>query len=284
MPTATDLRDGMGEVAAEASATLADLWPTLKTADEARDALMDELPLLVDGYGAAAATLAADWYDESRAEAGVAGRFTAVPAAPELGSLPVLARWSVGPLYQATPDWESALTLAQGGLQKAVADTSRATVVGSTLRDKYTKGWRRGGSGDCDFCKMLILRGAVYKESTAAFSAHNHCHCFAVPDFGNGAPVPVKPFVPSRRRSTEASRARLRDYLRKQREETTGIVSKAGKARGASASAPAQALGFNHLTTAQVRNQIKVLESLRDTPYKTEQLARYRRRLKELSG
>jgi hypothetical protein len=49
VPTAIDLRDGMGEVAAEASATLADLWPTLKTADEARDALMDELPLLVDG-------------------------------------------------------------------------------------------------------------------------------------------------------------------------------------------------------------------------------------------
>jgi hypothetical protein len=220
VPTATQLRDGMGEVAAEASAQLEDVWPSLKSADEARDALLDLLPLLVDGFGSAAATLAADWYDETRAEAGVAGRFTAIPAQPELGGLQVTARWAVGPLYQAEPDWDSALTLAQGGVQKAVADTTRATVVGSTMRDKYTKGWRRAGSGDCDFCKMLILRGAVYKESTASFAAHNHCHCFAVPDFGNGEPVAVKPFVPSKRRTTDAQRARLREYLRKQREGT----------------------------------------------------------------
>jgi hypothetical protein len=208
----------MGEVAAEASAQLVDLWPSFKSADEARDALIDVLPVLVDGFGSAAATLAADWYDETRAEAGVAGRFTAIPAAPELGGLQVTARWAVSPLYQPQPDWESSLTLAQCGLEKAVADTTRETIVGSTMRDKYTKGWRRAGAGSCAFCRMLIDRGAVYREATVKFKSHNNCHCLAVPDFGNREPVNLDPFKPSAKRSqrTPAARARLRAYLREQ--------------------------------------------------------------------
>ena len=217
MPTAVELRDGMAGLAGEAAAILADLWPTLSTADEARDALMDELPLLVDGYGAAAATLAADWYDEARTEAGVAGRFAAIPAEPELGGVPVLARWAVGPLYQSVPDWDSALALAQGGLSRAVDDVSRDTITGSSVADPKVRGWRRMGAGSCSFCAMLISRGAVYNERTAKFASHNACHCFAAPAWDERAVVTkVDAYVPSARRSTPADRARVRAYLRSQ--------------------------------------------------------------------
>jgi hypothetical protein len=38
-------------------------------------ALMDILPALVDQYGAAASTLATEWYDDLRAKQGIRGRF-----------------------------------------------------------------------------------------------------------------------------------------------------------------------------------------------------------------
>src|SRR5690348_2329597 len=108
---------------------LAALWRQFDTAKAARDALMDILPRLVAIYGTAAATLAADYFDEARDAAAVAGTFRAIPAEPASpAALEVLAGVAVGPLFGPAPDFASALTLARGGLQRHVANADRLTV------------------------------------------------------------------------------------------------------------------------------------------------------------
>ena len=167
-----------------AEADLAKIWREFNTAEAAREGLMDVLPQLVSIYGAAAATLASDYYDELRDAAEVGGSFRAIPAVPAgVERTDVLARFAVGPLFQASQDWASALVLAQGGLQRTIANADRLTVTGSSVQDRRARGWRRTGKGDCEFCSMLLSRGAVYTEATADFRAHDHCGCAAEPVF-----------------------------------------------------------------------------------------------------
>lgn len=160
------------------------LFRSFRTADAARDGLMDLLPQFVAVYGAAAATLAADWYDDMRDQAEARGRFTAIPAdLPNQGRTDALARWGVEPLYGAEPDFATTLVKVGGGLQRIIANADRETVMGSAVADPRSRGWARAGDGECDFCQMLIGRGAVYTEATADFESHDHCGCIAVPEF-----------------------------------------------------------------------------------------------------
>lgn len=142
--------------------------------------LNDVLPGLVDEYGAAAAVLAADWYDELRTRRDVPRRFEAIPAdVPDTG-VPALVGWAA---TEAADD-STFKTLILGGAQRRVANFSRLTVTGSSIADPSARGWMRVGAGECDFCRMLIGRGAVYTEATADFESHDHCKCQAEPEFG----------------------------------------------------------------------------------------------------
>jgi hypothetical protein len=209
------LRTAVTDLAVLADNDLGALWRQVNTADEARAALLDVLPALVETYSLASATLSADWYDEARDLIDAKGRFQAIPA--DLGDLgaETLARWGIGPLFQAEPDWSRARTLVKGGMQLRIANASRFTVAESSIADPAAEGWQRQGSGSCAFCAMLIGRGAVYSESGADFAAHDHCNCSAMPAF-KGEPRPVKPFTPSARKVSDADRARVREYLRNQ--------------------------------------------------------------------
>lgn len=161
------------------------LFREFDAAEAARDGLMDILPRLVALYGSAAATLGADWYDELRDLSGVRGRFTAIPAdLPDRGRTDALARWGVSPLFTPEPDFDTSLVKVAGGLQRIIANSDRLTVQQSSIADRRARGWARGGTGNCDFCRMLIGRGAVYTEATADFESHDHCGCVAVPEFG----------------------------------------------------------------------------------------------------
>ena len=66
MPTAPEQRRALIGLTALAKRELFDLWATLDGlgAAETRDALAALLPDIGDRYGAAAAALAADWYDD----------------------------------------------------------------------------------------------------------------------------------------------------------------------------------------------------------------------------
>lgn len=206
-----DLRDGVQGLVGYANADLSLLWGQVRDAAEAQTALHDILPALIDTYGSAAATLAADWYDELRDKVGVAGRFTAIPAdIPDSG-----AHALVGWAANKANDYSSFQDLILGGTQRRIANFSRGTVAGSSVADPRAAGWQRVGSGGCTsgFCDMLIARGAVYTEAGADFASHDHCRCSAVPAF-SGVARPVKAYKPSQRDLTDADRARLRDYLR----------------------------------------------------------------------
>ena len=186
MPTLTAAhRRDLAELTGLAQNDLSLIWRDFNTATTARDGLIELLPQLVAIYGSAAATLGADWYDEMRAAAAVKGRFRAIPAElPDQGRTDALARWGVTPLFSAEPDFASALTLVSGGLQRIVSNTDRQSVTGSSVADPRARGWQRVGSGaSCEFCSMLLDRGAVYSEATADFETHDHCNCGAEPVF-----------------------------------------------------------------------------------------------------
>lgn len=203
-----DLRDGVTGLVGFARRDLAALWGQVRTAAEAQTALRDILPGLIDTYGLAAASLAADWYDELRDKTGVAGRFRAIPADIKDTGAQALIGWAA----TEASDLEGFQGLILGGTQRRIANFSRGTITGSSVADPKATGWQRVGSGECAFCAMLIGRGAVYTEATADFASHDHCNCSAVPAFG-GHSRPVKPFTPSTRNSSDADRARVRAWL-----------------------------------------------------------------------
>jgi hypothetical protein len=154
---------------------------------------------LVDQYGRASASMAADYYDAERVAAKATGRFTVPlldpPPAEQVGQS---LRWATKDLWPRDPDdpsttaaqrepLEVRLDAAEGKTedvaQKLVTDTGRGTIVRATQRDPQAVGWARAASlGACAFCKMLAVRGMVYRtEVTADFRAHDSCHCGVVP-------------------------------------------------------------------------------------------------------
>jgi hypothetical protein len=216
--TPAEHRRDLAELTGIAERDLALLFHQVGSADETRDALMDVLPRLVTIYGEAAATLAADWYDDRRDEAGAAGRFRSAPAVMVADSarFEALARWGVDPLYRAEPDTAAALAKVAGGVQRLIADADRETVLGSLRNDSQGGGWRRETDGNaCEFCQRIAGRGAVYSAESADFSSHDACGCVAVPTFG--VVRDVKPYVPSQRFRSQSARdahnARTRAWL-----------------------------------------------------------------------
>jgi len=177
MPTATALRRDVASLATLAAADLADLWRRAERPEQTEAALRDTLPVLIEGYGAAAATVAADWYDDTRDEVGARGRFMAIPA-----DIPdVDAQSLVGWALSEARDINGFQGLVEGGTQRRIANFARQTVSGSSISDPAARGWKRVGTPRCDFCRMLIGRGAVYTESTVHFDAHDNCNCAAAP-------------------------------------------------------------------------------------------------------
>lgn len=151
----------------------------LTNVSDVQTALNDILPALIHTYGSAASTLAANWYDDLREELAVARRFTAIPADVKDVGADALVGWASS---TATDD-ASFQTLLLGGLQRRIAQFDRLTIMGSSVADPSAQGWKRVGVGECDFCQLLLGRGAVYSEVTADFQAHDRCGCTAVPEF-----------------------------------------------------------------------------------------------------
>lgn len=147
-------------------------------------ALFDFVPALVGEYGDVAATVAADWYDEFRAESGIDGRFRA-PLAPPLpadqvnGRLGYATRAS-GPLWLG----DSATLTAFLGLMvnEYALQPGRDTVMQAAHKDNAAFA-RIPEPGACKFCLMLASRGFIYSKSTVGDSRkfHGKCRCNAMP-------------------------------------------------------------------------------------------------------
>ena len=205
-----DLRDGVDGLATFAADDLSALWRQAHTPAEVETALHDVLPALVDTYGSAAGTLAADWYDEHRDMVGAKGNFRAFPADIKDTGTHALIGWA----QSTATDMPSFQALLLGGMQRRIANFSRATVTGSATADPGAVGWKRIGSGECAFCAMLIGRDELYREATADFASHDHCRCSAYPLIKGAEPIQVRDYVKSSRNITDADRTRVREYLR----------------------------------------------------------------------
>ena len=154
----------------------------LSRPEAVRDALLEFMPLLTQQYGDVAATLAADWYDELRADSGVSGRFRALTAP----SVPVAAveakvRYLAGHLWSPEP------AAMLGGLltaaDKYVKQPGRDTMASNARREGVR--WARVPSGakTCAWCLMLASRDAVYGSKQSAggdgHRFHGACDCVA---------------------------------------------------------------------------------------------------------
>lgn len=176
--------------------------------------LVDVLPPLVDTYGAAAASLSADWYDELRADTGVSGTFTATVPEPRAPGIDSLVGWA---LNEATTS-DTVASLVWGGISKRIANAARDVVTTNVVRDPQARGWMRIGHGECTFCAMIISRGAVFTKATADFAAHDSCKCSAAPAWAPNQITTVRDeFVPSARRrgeqASDAEKARVQAWI-----------------------------------------------------------------------
>lgn len=177
-------RADLAELVRLADNDLSVVFRNVSNAVRVREELMDTLPQLMTVYGSAAASLGADWYDDLREEAEVRGRFQAIVAElPDLGRTTSLAHWGVGPLFGANPDADAAMSKVSGGLQRIIFNADRETVMRSSVQDPRARGWQREGVGECDLCRLLLGRGAVYTEDSSQFETHDRCRCVGVPAF-----------------------------------------------------------------------------------------------------
>jgi|SRR5690625_113607 len=209
MATPTTLRRDLETLTREANRDIGQLWTRATSPEELVAALHDVLPALVDTYGVAASSVAADWYDEYRAERGARGRFRSLAADIRDSGTHELVGWAAAEAVDDT----SLRALIEGGASRRILNFGRKSIMDSSLADPAADGWQRTGIGECQFCEMLISRGAVYSASTADFAPHDNCKCSAVPAFG-GQPRPVRPYTPSQRHS-EADQARAKAWISK---------------------------------------------------------------------
>lgn len=137
--------------------------------------LKQALPEIVQPHAQAAAEITAQWYEELNP----ASAFQATPVV----DLPVQridksVDWALYAPGQATPMDKTA-----GSSKRMVSDASRDTVIANAA-DEGVKWARYASANACAFCRLLATRGAVYTEKGAAFKAHDHDRCIAVPERG----------------------------------------------------------------------------------------------------
>ncbi|WP_417556234.1 hypothetical protein [Microbacterium sp.] len=142
------------------------------TPEAAHDALIEIVPAIVNEYGDIAATVAAEWYEDTRPM--VLGPYTArtVDAASE-----EQIRGSLGALLgdSGTPD--AALAAIQGGIRRLVQYSGRATIARNVQLDPGEVRFARipTGGKTCAWCEMLASRGFVYytRESAGALMQYH---------------------------------------------------------------------------------------------------------------
>lgn len=171
--------------------------------------LLAVVPETIAYYSDGSAALAADFYMDEREAQAAAGRFAAEPVVLDRT---VKIRRAVA--WAAEADTEQRLALV---VQSEVVRPFRSTILTNRRADPESVGYRRIARGEsCQFCYMLAARGAVYKDDSAYFAAHNKCKCTAQPVFRGGDLGPeadVLQYIAAGRKRTAAQKARVQAYL-----------------------------------------------------------------------
>lgn len=188
LPAEAEQRQALAQLTALAQSDLAAFWVAADAlpVEELRVALAEILPGIGLTYGDAAAALGAEWFETAREASGAPGSFAPVLAEqPDQGRWASLANWATQTMVKPdAPQGARQIVLKRvdGGLQRSIAAQHRETIMRSSIADPAAKGWRRVGVGDsCEFCSMLLSRGAVYTEASVRFRSHDHCNCAAAP-------------------------------------------------------------------------------------------------------
>lgn len=161
----------------------------------ARDLAIEYFRNLVRVYGDAAATIAADFYEEL-AEA--AGEHVERAVLAELAdeSLDGSARYAARNLFGR----DSSVLLFRQAMERSIARFVKKMANDTMSLNAARDGGRRGvkfarvptGAETCAFCIMLASRGFVYasKETAGEFDHfHDNCDCKIVPGFGDDAGI-----------------------------------------------------------------------------------------------
>lgn len=154
---------------------------------EVREGIKDVLASIAESFDGAAATMAAEWYDESAelAHAKLPSAVTETAYAPE--QVDATVRYQVRKLIEGD---RAAFAAACADLVRdQVSRSVNETVMANAKRDRK-RGVRFAriatGSETCAFCYMLASRGAVYhnRKTAGEFKHfHRHCDCKVVPGF-----------------------------------------------------------------------------------------------------
>lgn len=197
--TLLEQRDALAELDAELDLALIDVLDAApRDPAELPVFLQEHAPGVVLSFAGGAGALAAFWYDDLR-DLVAGGGFAADAALPAAFEARVAGNvaWATGPYAREQASLGTTGSRLFGTAGRAVLDAHRETVMVAATSDPAAKGWGRFGNGkSCDFCRMLISRGAVYREGTR-FASHDRCRCVCGPVFGDMRPVAK--FVPSQR-------------------------------------------------------------------------------------
>lgn len=136
-------------------------------------------------------SVAADYYRQARAAAGLDPAGAVQPVAEALNAAQVETVLRVtGPVEikrrvaEGQPIGEAsrqALALTLGDAARLTLNAGRETTLDAARRDPDATGWARISDGaPCAFCAMLVSRGPVYRsEASADFRSHGKCGCTA---------------------------------------------------------------------------------------------------------
>lgn len=176
-------RSAVDDIATLAVAELVASWASLPAdPEELRGELADLLAELVADFSQMTAALAADFYEDLRAQS-IPGFFTALPASPvPEEQIRSSAEWAASGAYL---DVDKALRDAATVADRLVAQANRNTIDLNVGRDPAEPRYARYASANaCAFCALNALRGPVYRsEDAAAGKYHDHCRCIAVPSW-----------------------------------------------------------------------------------------------------
>lgn len=189
MATAREMQEANQALAKLAQRDLMGFWYGLGTDDpvKLKLALLEFMPDLIATYGSAAAGLAADRYDELRADSIATGAFRAALADPLPDEqVQAVTRWAIGPAFK--DDSASALAMLTSATQRLVRQQGRNTTAQNVERDPFGARYARvpKGKTTCAFCIVLASRGADYgsKKSAGGIKGHefhNDCNCEVEP-------------------------------------------------------------------------------------------------------
>ncbi len=153
----------------------------------ARDEAMESFKELVSVYGDAAATLAADFYEELAESAGEQSVESSV-------------RYAARNLFGQQASAAAFADAMDAALRRYVKKMANDTVSRNAVRDGARHGVKFArvptGAETCAFCIMLASRGFVYaSEKTAGEFDHFHdnCDCKVVAGFGPRAVRRIRP-------------------------------------------------------------------------------------------